>query len=93
MIANGFLEVRIALPLDPSGRPYLPGRQGASFHPKSGILADANVGRISFQGSVNETGAAWARNREKFDVRRSWFAHLDAASNGSRGGSRSPNSK
>jgi hypothetical protein len=78
MIANGFLEVRVALPLDPSGRPYLPGRQGALFHPKSGILADANSDRISFQGSVNETGAAWARNREKFDVRRSWFADLDA---------------
>jgi SNF2-related domain len=78
MIANGFLEVRIALPIDPSGRPYLPGRQGALFHPKSGVLADANGDRISFQGSVNETGAAWARNREKFDVRRSWFADLDA---------------
>jgi len=78
MIANAFLEVRIALPLDPSGRPYLPGRQGALFHPKSGVLADANGDRISFQGSVNETGAAWARNREKFDVRRSWFADLDA---------------
>jgi hypothetical protein len=60
MIADGFLEVRIALPLDPSGRPYLPGRQGALFHPKSGVLADANGDRISFQGSVNETGAAWA---------------------------------
>ena len=78
MIANHFLEVRIALPLDPSGRPYLPGRQGALFHPKSGILADANGDRISFQGSVNETGAAWARNREKFDVHRSWFDPLDA---------------
>lgn len=78
MIANGFLDVRIALPLDPSGRPYLPGRQGALFHPKSGVLTDGNGDRIGFQGSVNETGAAWARNREKFNVQRSWFADLDA---------------
>ncbi|WP_159690405.1 DEAD/DEAH box helicase [Cognatazoarcus halotolerans] len=77
LVASGMLEVRVALPLDPSGRPYLPGRQGALYHPKSGVLYDGEGQRILFQGSINETGAAWARNREKFDVKRSWFSAQD----------------
>jgi superfamily II DNA or RNA helicase len=78
MVASGLLEVKIALPLDPDGRPYLPGRQGALFHVKSGVLWDAAGDSVAFQGSVNETGAAWTRNREKFDVRRSWYSPQDA---------------
>ncbi len=78
LVASGLLEVRVALPLDAAGRPYLPGRQGALYHPKSGVLYDREGYRISFQGSVNETGAAWARNREKFEVKRSWFSAQDA---------------
>ena len=77
MVASGLLEVRVALPLDHNGRPYQPGRQGALYHPKAGILYDAQGDIIVFQGSVNETGAAWTRNREKFDVRRSWFSDQD----------------
>jgi len=77
LVASGLLEVRIALPVDADGKPYEPGRMGALFHPKSGILRDVEGNTISFQGSVNETGAAWARNREKFEVKRSWFAGLD----------------
>jgi len=77
MVATGLLEVRVALPLDHNGRPYQPGRQGALYHPKAGILYDAQGDVIVFQGSVNETGAAWTRNREKFDVRRSWFSDQD----------------
>jgi hypothetical protein len=38
MVWAGFLEVRIALPLDDVGRPYHPGRHGALYHPKAGIL-------------------------------------------------------
>src|SRR5437667_5270662 len=33
MVAARLLEVRIALPLDPAGRPYYPGRFGALYHP------------------------------------------------------------
>jgi len=33
---------------------------------------------VFFQGSVNETGAAWTRNREKFEVKRSWYSPQDA---------------
>jgi len=77
MVAAGLMEVRVALPLDPSGRPYHPGRGGALFHPKAGVLWDAEGSTIVFQGSVNETGAAWHRNREKIEVKRSWFSGQD----------------
>lgn len=56
MVAAGLLEVRIALPLDHGGRPYQPGRFGALYHPKAGILFDPEGNMLSFQGSVNETG-------------------------------------
>lgn len=77
MVAAGLLEVRIALPLDHGGRPYQPGRYGALYHPKAGILFDPEGNMLSFQGSVNETGAAWTRNREKFEVKRSWHSAQD----------------
>jgi superfamily II DNA or RNA helicase len=77
MAAAGLMEIRIALPLDPSGTPYRPGRNGGLYHPKAGLLYDEEGNGIYFQGSVNETGAAWARNREKFDVKRSWFSEQD----------------
>jgi ERCC4-related helicase len=78
MVAAGLLEVRIALPLDHSGHPLYPGQGGALFHPKVGILYNGNGNVIAFNGSVNETSAAWTRNREEFDVKRSWFNPLDA---------------
>lgn len=77
MVASGLMDVRVAFPLDPSGRPYHPGRGGALFHSKAGVLWDADGSRIAFQGSVNETGAAWDRNREKIEVKRSWFSAQD----------------
>src|SRR5262249_46534962 len=52
MVAAGLLEVRIALPLDHAGRPYYPGRFGALYHPKAGILHNGDGNIISFQGSV-----------------------------------------
>ncbi len=78
MVAAGLLEVRIALPLDPDGRPYHPGRHGALYHPKAGVLHDAEGNCVAFQGSVNETSAAWTRNREKFELKRSWYSEQDA---------------
>jgi hypothetical protein len=78
LVAAGLMEVRIALPLDYAGRPYYPGRHGALYHPKAGILYDPNGDIVAFQGSVNETGAAWTRNREKFEVKRSWHSEQDA---------------
>jgi ERCC4-related helicase len=78
MVAAGLLEVKIALPLDHSGQPLYPGQGGALFHPKVGILYNGDSNVIAFNGSVNETSAAWTRNREEFDVKRSWFNPLDA---------------
>jgi ERCC4-related helicase len=78
MVWAGLLEVRIALPLDDAGRPYHPGRHGALYHPKAGILYNGDGNIIAFQGSVNETSAAWTRNREKFDMKRSWYSEQDA---------------
>lgn len=77
MVSRELLDVHIALPLDHNGRPYQPGRQGALYHPKAGVLYDAEGNMIAFQGSVNETSAAWARNREKFWVKRSWATEND----------------
>ncbi len=78
MVATGLLEVKIALPLDHSGQPLYPGQGGALFHPKVGILYNGDGNIITFSGSVNETSAAWTRNREEFDVKRNWFNPLDA---------------
>ena len=77
MVAAGLLEVKIALPLDHSGTRSTRAR-AALFHPKVGILYNGDGNVIAFNGSVNETGAAWMRNREEFDVKRSWFNPLDA---------------
>ncbi len=77
MVSRQLLDVRVALPLDHDGRPWPPGRQGALFHTKSGLLYDERGDVVAFQGSVNETSAAWARNREKFWVRRSWVSEQD----------------
>ncbi|SNR42896.1 DEAD/DEAH box helicase [Halorubrum vacuolatum] len=42
------------------------------FHPKLGIVTDADGNRITFEGSINETYNAWYRNYERFKVHRSW---------------------
>jgi len=77
LAARGLLEIKVALPVNEQGQPYRPGGEGALFHPKVGILTDKDGDMICFQGSVNETGAAWARNREKFQVARSWYSEQD----------------
>ena len=77
LVASGFLEVRVAYPLDQQGRPMNPGPGGAIFHPKVGLLWDSAGDVLGFQGSVNETGAAWTRNHEQFQVARSWYSELD----------------
>lgn len=77
LVASGILEVRVAYPLDQQGRPMNPGPGGAIFHPKVGLLWDSEGDVLGFQGSVNETGAAWTRNHEQFQVARSWSSDLD----------------
>jgi len=62
MLANGFLEIKIAIPKDKKG----------IFHSKVGILKDNKNNYISFSGSDNETAAGWLYNIEEFKVFKSW---------------------
>src|SRR3954454_8383912 len=79
MVAQGHLDVKVAVPVDPNGRPaHAPGL----YHEKVGILTDVEGNRLSFSGSINETAGGWVNNRESFHVHCGWFggretAHLD----------------
>lgn len=70
MVANNLLDIKIAIKLDDFGNP-LPNYDGI-FHYKVGILKDFDGNYIAFSGSNNESGAAWSKNFEHFDVFRSW---------------------
>ena len=70
MIANGRLEVKIAL------REY--STHFRLFHEKFGIFSDVNGNRISFTGSNNETVSGAVDNAESFDLQQDWLAHTDA---------------
>ncbi len=63
LVAQGRLEIRVAVPRT--------AEQGV-FHAKTGIMADAEGNRISFDGSPNETESGWGRNYERFHLFRSW---------------------
>ena len=67
MLANGFLEIKIALPKDKKG----------IFHSKVGVLRDKEHNYISFSGSDNETAAGWLYNIEEFKVFKSWDSGED----------------
>lgn len=82
MVANGYLEVRVAVPCDPSTKHPCPGH--ALFHEKAGIVEDKTGDRLVFNGSLNETLSGWTKNWDTFHVFRSWkddAAHLDADEN------------
>lgn len=67
------LDVRIVVAVDREGRPAPGGTEDAGyFHEKIGVLRDARGDGVAFQGSVNESATAWARNFESFSVYRSW---------------------
>ena len=62
MLANGLLEIKIAIPKNVNG----------IFHSKIGILKDNENNIISFSGSDNETASGWLHNIEEFKVFCSW---------------------
>ena len=62
MLANGLLEIKIAIPKNVNG----------IFHSKIGILKDNENNIISFSGSDNETASGWSHNIEEFKVFCSW---------------------
>ena len=47
------------------------------YHEKVGIITDREGNRLSFSGSINETGAGWISNRESFHVHLSWEGGRD----------------
>lgn len=61
MVKSGHLEIKFAFVKD-----------RGIFHQKVGILEDRKGNKISFSGSDNETGSAWAYNVEEFKVFRNW---------------------
>jgi SNF2 family DNA or RNA helicase len=69
MVANGFLEVKLAVPCDQDRRPI---RDNSIFHEKTGIIEDKTGDRLAFNGSVNETEYGWTRNWESFNAFTSW---------------------
>ena len=69
MVARGHLDVKIAVPCDPEGKPV---HDSAIFHEKTGIVEDRAGNRIAWTGSLNETAAGWRRNWESISVYTSW---------------------
>ena len=68
MVADGLLEVRIAIPT---------GKLDGDYHPKMGCFTDRNGDHIAFHGSQNETEQGF-RNFETIDIFCSWFKGNDA---------------
>ena len=69
MLANGRLEMQIAIVTDPTGR--LTSEQYL-VHQKVGIFYDKDMNAVSFSGSNNETATGWLGNVEEFKVFKSW---------------------
>lgn len=75
MIANGKLDIRVAIIYDDNGYPLESEeveRRGV-FHQKVGIFEDGEGNKVSFSGSDNESASAWVSNIEEFKVFRSWI--------------------
>ncbi|MCA6573114.1 MAG: DEAD/DEAH box helicase family protein [Pseudanabaena sp. M57BS1SP1A06MG] len=80
LIQNEYLDIRIAIPLKPSGQPDSSERvldPQHLFHEKVGIISDANGDCLAFNGSNNESIGGWQSNRESFHVFFSWDGGRD----------------
>jgi DNA phosphorothioation system restriction enzyme len=67
LVADGALEIRLALRLDERGR-----LSRGIYHEKIGIFTDADGSNIAFSGSANETAGGMADNFESIKVFWSW---------------------
>ena len=56
LVANGIMEVKVAI------------RGNYIFHPKGGIVEDAQGNRVAFHGSLNETLSGWRHNWESLYI-------------------------
>lgn len=68
MIADGLLDVRLALPI---------GKLDGDYHPKMGRFRDSSGSTVVFHGSQNESERGF-RNFETLDVFCSWQGERDA---------------
>lgn len=68
MLRGGLLNVKVAFPALPDGRPSSHG----IFHPKTYLFTSAEGDRLAATGSANETVPALGSNVETLDVFRSW---------------------
>jgi len=77
LLANGLLEIKIAIPYDNNKIPLSIDQieKLAIFHQKVGILEDDQGNVISFSGSQNESLLGWKYNIEEFKVFKSWIEH------------------
>lgn len=69
MVAQGHLDIRVAVPIDPSGKAF---HAAGLYHEKVGVITDGEGNRLTFSGSINETAGGWVNNRESFHVHCSW---------------------
>lgn len=69
MVANGYLELRVAVPCNDDRTPV---QDDTIFHEKTGIIEDDEGSVLAFEGSVNETLHGWTQNFESFSVHYSW---------------------
>lgn len=76
LIANNFLEIKIAIPLQNNGLPEQLNRHKL-FHEKTGIFTDKEENKIAFSGSNNESLGGWQSNVESFHVYCSWEGERD----------------
>jgi superfamily II DNA or RNA helicase len=67
------LEIKIAIPTKSNGELS----NNSIFHQKVGIFFDQDNNKISFEGSVNETGSGWKGNIERFKISTSWKNDID----------------
>lgn len=75
LIQNGYLDIRIAIPLKSDGFPEASHIQldpHHIFHEKVGIFTDTNGDQLAFSGSNNESLGGWERNVESFHVYCAW---------------------
>lgn len=74
MIANGFLDFRIAIVYDLNGNVMSAEtiEEKGLFHIKTGIIKDCKNDIISFSGSINESVSGWVKNAEEFKVFQMW---------------------
>ncbi len=75
LIQNGYLDIKIAIPLKLNGIPedsHVQLDPHHIFHEKVGIFTDANGDQLAFSGSNNESLGGWEKNVESFHVYCAW---------------------